>query len=105
LHTYATGVLGLVAMDLFYWKATTRLPQISKLRPILKWSITTQMEPKLDVVTADGVWWLSPKATANQEQNYFHSNRWFASRNIETDGWFLQMIDVNEVKSVLITFS
>jgi hypothetical protein len=48
LHTYATGVLGLVAMDLFYWK-TTRLPQISKLRPILKWSITTQMETKLDV--------------------------------------------------------
>jgi diaminopimelate epimerase len=22
LHTYATGVLGLVAMDLFYWKTT-----------------------------------------------------------------------------------
>jgi diaminopimelate epimerase len=35
------------------------------------------------VVTADGVWWLSPKATANQEQNYFHSNRWFITQLLE----------------------
>jgi hypothetical protein len=45
------------------------------------------------------VFGFSKKLQANQEQNYFHSNRWFCTTQLmEQMVEVLQMIDVNEVK-------